>query len=200
MKIRILIISAIIFFSLTIKAQRFQGGVLAGINACQIDGDNWSGFNKLGLNFGAFVNTKFNDEWGGQLEIKYSGKGSSSGPFSTEPQLVSLRYIDIPILATYEIKKDLKIQGGISINYLFSGMYYAGEWFDDWDYPPTKYETAITCGVNYRYFESFDFNLRYSYSIMPVRTAYSTSSWGEGAWFNNYLTFALYFEIGSNGF
>ncbi len=178
------------------QAQRFKGGILGGINASQIDGDTWGGYYKIGLVGGAFVYTDFADKWGGQLEIKYSSKGSANGFNVPYPVKISLQYIDLPILATYKAIENLKIQAGVSINYLFVAKRYDGSWFDDWDFPPNSLETSLTFGINYRFFQTFDMNIRYSYSLLPIRAEVSTDSWGVGAWFNNVVTFALYFEIG----
>jgi hypothetical protein len=200
MKSRYLITLIAIFLSLAVSAQRFKGGILAGINACQIDGDNLSGYYKTGLLLGTFVNTEFKDKWGAQLELKYSGKGSSTPFDAAYPRKISLRYIDLPVLASFEAIENLKIQAGLSFNYLFGASYYEGTWYDafsdDNELPPNRFETALTFGVNYRFFRFADINARYSYSLMPVRSQYSTSSWGEGAWFNNVLSFAFYFNIG----
>jgi Outer membrane protein beta-barrel domain len=202
MKMRFQITLITVLFSLSLSAQRFNGGILAGLNACQIDGDNLSGFYKSGLLLGAFVKTDFVEKWGGQLELKYSGKGSSTPYDSPVVGKIRLSYIDMPVLASYEAVKNLKIQAGLSFNYLFSAAYYDCDWFDffddDVELPPNRFETAITFGINYTFFKFADINARYSYSLMPIRSAYSTSSYGEGAWFNNVLSFALYFNIGNS--
>ena len=187
----------LIFATSLLNAQRFKGGVIGGINASQIDGDTWAGYHKIGLVAGAYVKTDFVDKWGGQLEIKYSSKGSANAFSTAMPLLIQLRYIDLPILATYEAIDNLKVEGGISINYLFNAQHYDGVWSDEWDIEPSPLEAAITFGINYRFFQSFDMNLRYSYSLLPVRSKTSTDSFGRGAWFNNVFTFALYFEIGN---
>ena len=57
-------------------AQRFKGGVLLGICASQVDGDTYGGFDKVGLQGGVFVNTKFTKYWGAQMEIQYNAKGA----------------------------------------------------------------------------------------------------------------------------
>ena len=197
MKLRYIIALLSIFTVINVSAQRFNGGILGGLNASQIDGDHWGGYYKMGLVFGAFVNTDFRNNWGGQLEIKYSAKGSSTPRNYPEILMISLKYVDMPVLATYKVIDKLTLQAGVSFNYLFSAMYYDGDWFKDWDTEPKKFETALTLGINYKLFENFDVNARYSYSLMPVRSKYATSSWGEGAWFNNVLTFSVYYHIGN---
>jgi len=197
MKIKYFITLIGILIFINTSAQRFNGGVLAGLNASQIDGDHWAGYYKMGLNFGAFVNTDFQEKWGGQLEIKYSAKGSSTPANYPDIMMISLKYVDMPVLATYEAVDKLKIQAGVSFNYLFSAKYYEGDWFDDWDLEPEKIETSLVFGLNYRLFSKIDLNARYGYSILPIRSKLSTSSWGEGAWFNNVVSFAVYYNIGN---
>ena len=72
MKLQNLLIPFLLFFALSVNAQRFKGGILIGMNASQIEGDGWAGFYKGGLLAGAFVNTDLKDKFGAQLEIKYS--------------------------------------------------------------------------------------------------------------------------------
>lgn len=196
MRVRYILFSFFMIVSVALNAQRFHGGILAGINASQVDGDSWAGYYKTGLLLGAFVNTDLTQDWGGQLEIKFAGKGAATHPKSPILQKIRLNYIDVPVLAYYKPIEVLKIEGGLSFNYLYNAEYYDGDWMDTWDQEPNKFETAITFGVNYTFFQNFDINARYSYSLFPVRTKYSGSSLGEGAWFNNVLSFALYFHIG----
>lgn len=203
MKIRLILAVLFTLSTFTLNAQRFKGGVLAGVNASQIDGDTWAGFYKGGLVAGAFVYTDLQDKFGAQLEIKYSAKGSAPDPDSYDAgKKIRLNYIDVPVLGTYEVINNLKLQAGLSINYLFNAEYHDGAWFNNWPpgEEPSQFETALIFGLNYRFFQRFDFNLRYGYSLFPVRSKYTGSSWGEGAWYNQVATFALYFHIGQREF
>jgi opacity protein-like surface antigen len=195
MKLKITFLSITVIFTTIIEAQRFQGGILGGINATQIDGDYWGGYHKGGLNFGAFVTTNLKDKWGGLMEIKYSAKGSSNAS-PVELQMVSLRYIDIPVLATYQIKNKLQVQGGLSFNYLFNQMLFDGDWYKS-DRKYNKIESAIAAGIEYKVLQNVGLNLRYCYSFTPVLSKYSTSS-NEGSWFNNVLSFSVYLNINNN--
>lgn len=199
MKLKILFL--IVFFCLLLlpsQAQRFNGGILTGFNVSQVDGDRWSGYYQAGLVFGAFVNTEFREKFGGQLELKYSPKGSSNTFDPDYIRAIKLRYIDVPVLITYQATERLKIETGLSFNYLFSAKYYEDGWFDlqEWDVPPSKFETSFALGFNYKLREKVDVNVRYGYSLFPVRSRQSGSNFGQGAWFNNVLTFALYFHLG----
>lgn len=200
MKLRHLLLPVMFMLSVKASAQRFQGGILVGMNASQIDGDTWVGFFKGGILAGAFVNTDLQDKFGAQLEIKYSPKGSAPGSkHPNYPAKIRLNYIDVPIMGTYEAAKNLKLEGGLSFNYLYKAQYFDGAWFE-WDEGegPNSFETAILFGINYRFFQRFDLNLRWNYSLFPVRATYSGSPYSEGAWYNQVINFGLYFHIGPN--
>lgn len=196
MKTKFPIIYLFLFIVISVSGQRFKGGALVGINAAQIDGDHYSGFHKLGLLAGAFVNTDFTQKFGGQLEIKFSGKGSSNPPRSVEIKKIRLNYIDVPVLFYYKPKDLLKLEAGVSINYLYSAAYYNGGWSNNWVLEPNSLETALVFGVNYSLLRRVDVNVRYSYSMYPVRSRFSSSNFSEGAWFNNMLQFAFYINFG----
>jgi hypothetical protein len=40
-------------------SQQFEGGVLGGLTASQIDGDSYKGYNKVGIQAGAWVHRLF---------------------------------------------------------------------------------------------------------------------------------------------
>ena len=81
---------------------RFDGGPVAGINASQVQGDDYTGFNKLGLSGGAFIDIRNPDNyWGIRLEMHYAEKGSRRGgdpEVGTTTIELRMNYIDIPVL------------------------------------------------------------------------------------------------------
>jgi hypothetical protein len=197
MKYRSFVLLLLLLSSFTVKAQRFKGGILIGMNASQIEGDSYAGFYKGGLLAGAFVNTELRDKFGAQLEIKYSAKGSSTYKDDPNPLKIQLNYIDVPILGTYEAVENLKIEAGISFNYLFKAEYYQYTWYNEWyGDEPNSIETSLCLGINYAFFNRFDLNVRWNYSLFPVHSEYSGSDFGEGAWYNHVLNFGLYFHLG----
>ena len=56
---RIHILFILIFFHLFTFGQNFNAGGIIGINTSQVSGDNLSGFNKVGIRTGGFVNLEF---------------------------------------------------------------------------------------------------------------------------------------------
>lgn len=87
-------------FLATGAAQTFSGAVVAGLNACQIDGDDLAGFDKVGLTAGFVTTVKFKSAFTLNMDFLYSERGSRPDIFSPEydPNIeISLKYIEIPV-------------------------------------------------------------------------------------------------------
>jgi hypothetical protein len=177
-------------------AQRFSGGIVAGFNASQIDGDFFYGYNKAGLMGGAFVFTEFNEKWKGQMEIKYSAKGSATSKNDAQFQKNLLRYVEVPLILEYKIFKKVQLQAGASFGYLFYAKQDVGSGYENYAKELNPIETAICVGLNTSFFDPLNFNIRSSYSIFPIFDNYSGQSYGTGAWYNNVITFGIYYRIG----
>jgi hypothetical protein len=186
----------ILLMPLLVFSQRFQGGIVAGFNASQIDGDYFYGYNKAGLMGGAFVFTEFKDKWKGQMEIRYSAKGSATNKDNIEYQKNLLRYIEVPLIIEYKIFKKVQLQAGASIGYLFYAKQDIGSGYEDYEKKLKPMETAICAGLNASFLDPLNFNIRYSYSLFPVYENYPLESYGTRAWFNNVITFGIYYRIG----
>jgi len=83
--------------------ERFNAGVIFGLNASQIDGDYYKGFNKYGLTGGIRGITRLTPNFEFNVEILYSKKGSKifHNRFATpgramERRFIDLTYIDVP--------------------------------------------------------------------------------------------------------
>ena len=104
MRLRSLLTALGLLLCTTVMAQalRFDGGPVAGINASQVQGDDYTGFNKLGLSGGAFIDIRNPDNyWGIRLEMHYAEKGSRRGgdpEVGTTTIELRMNYIDIPVL------------------------------------------------------------------------------------------------------
>lgn len=191
-----------------LSAQRFSGGLLFGMTACQVDGDTYAGFNKIGIQGGMFVNTILYNNIGFQFELKYAGKGAQKVT-STDNILtykMSLHYIDLPVMITYTIEEHIVIDLGLVSGYLFArhgekdGYVYQDEDFEEF----RKIDFAWLAGVNYKITKNFIINARYSYSLRPIRnvevadTSYGligrTLGYTSGL-YNNFLTFGIYYQF-----
>jgi hypothetical protein len=196
----------IVFFFLILAssslAQKFNGGLLAGFTASQVDGDTYSGYNKAGFAAGAFVNRNINKTWSWQLELKLIQKGSHHVPDSLDPYdpvyRMHLNYAEVPIILNYHYKKKFIISAGIGIGYLFSFKEekdYFRLYEDAYRYY-IDYELSYNFGLSYKLTKKLVFGVGHSYSILPIRKHASGSvyKFNRGQ-YNNLISFTLFYQF-----
>jgi len=196
------------FVSINAYSQRFNGGILAGVTASQVDGDSYAGFDKLGLLGGVFVNTTLVNNIGAQIEIKYTGRGARKKTSEEDPDIykVSLHYIDIPVMLNLTVKEKIVTEAGLVTGYLFaaSGEDNGGKLPAESLAEFNKFDIAWLIGFRYKITDNISAGMRYSYSLRSVRDYANTAanySWIGNLFgynigdYNNYLTFGLYFQF-----
>ena len=105
-----LLIFALTFFIVvpaSVEAQgRFRGGLTAGLTASQINGDESTGYNKLGVTAGPRVEILLSKRTSTSLELLFSQRGSQSelvrdqlNPFNFS---LTVNYIDVPVQFHYK--------------------------------------------------------------------------------------------------
>lgn len=100
-----LILIFLIPFEALAQDTRFKGGILLGINASQIDGDEFGGFDKAGLNVGARFSGVVTPRMELSMDLLYSQRGSQARLTLDNriPQSkYSLHYVEVPFLFHYK--------------------------------------------------------------------------------------------------
>jgi opacity protein-like surface antigen len=198
MKQLILLISIVLLSASSLFAQTFGGGVIAGLSASQLDGDNWGGYNKAGLTIGIYTNTKLNKYIEAQLELRYVQKGSKSkGDDQSVFYLSKLNYIELPLFLKYKFLDKFSANIGVSIGYLQKATEDKDGIGDFPAEPPFKeYELSGLAGVEYQMTEQLFLNIRFNYSILPVRSHPGDQTFylNRGQ-YNNVLTFTVYYQL-----
>ncbi len=189
--------SIIIFFALlfltgtNLFSQNFNGGIIGGASATQISGDQLAGFNKSGLNIGAFVNLNTNKYSSWQMELKYIQKGSRKNVSKSDTTAESryiyrlrLNYIEIPVLFKYDLKGLSKFASDTSYHLINKlsfeiGLAYAvlvGSSEEDavmsktlYSPPFNKGDLSVLAGFYYEISDNVKLNFRWTGSILPVR-------------------------------
>ena len=185
------------FLTLSIQAQNFGGGLIAGVSTSQVAGDMLGGFNKIGLLAGAYTNLKIKENLQVQLEITYIEKGSRHPNLHKNTiQEITLSYVEVPISINLQQKENLGIELGILPAFIMSSK--MNDYFSEIEIAPTfeKYDFGIFAGINYQLSKKIILNSRISNSIIPIRPHVSgaTDRWNKGQ-YNTVLSFALHYNF-----
>jgi len=196
------IILSFLFLTHFSFSQTFGGGVFAGLSASQLDGDKSSGYHKAGLSFGIYTNAKLNDYIDAQMELKYVQKGSKwEEDNNTTFYQSKLNYIEIPVFLKYHFLGKFSANVGLAAGYLqksSENKNYVGD--EPADPPFDEFEFSGLAGVEYEIIDNLLFNIRFNYSILPVRDHPGDQTYflNRGQ-YNNVLTFAVYYQIANFG-
>lgn len=191
----------LVLLPLCVTAQQFHGGIIAGINGSQVDGDHFTGYNKLGFMAGFFVYRPLSERLDLQLELKYMGKGAAKKTTKTDfsEYKSQLHYIEMPVLLHYKLSEKFGGEAGIGFGYLFS---YAEK--DEYGKIPDEaavdfkpFELSSIIGFRYNVKPQLTVVLRYSYSILPILGSPGeiTYFFKRGA-YNNLFSLGVMYELG----
>ena len=165
-------------------AQKFSAGLIAGIAATQLSGDDLGGFDKAGLVAGGMVHTQVSERVYMAMEILYFQKGSrkNADPENADytSYLCKLNYFEVPILVQYKSLKRFTFEAGPTFGALLSS-YEEDEYGEIPDRREfNSFELGLAGGMKVQFAKDFNFIMRYGQSIMPVRDHVS----GETYYFN----------------
>lgn len=112
------------------SAQRFGMGVGIGGLLSQMDGDNFEGYDKLGLRLGVRGQAYISSKLDFAIEMNFEEKGSR---FENDPAIkssdksrkIALSYAEMPLMLRYFVwrRPGLYIEGGAAISYLLSSKF-----------------------------------------------------------------------------
>lgn len=181
---------------------RFFGGLVGGVNFTQVDGDTYSGYNKVGLNVGAIVQARVNNILGLSVEINYTQKGSHAISTSSSAALgtyiseykFKLNYMEIPVVLHILTNQRFHYEFGFSYARLinFSESLYAdpGVVIDPNVYYPRNDDFNIIGGLCYQFYNKWFIEGRFQYSLATIRDA-ERNPLGSGEEFNNVVSVRL---------
>jgi hypothetical protein len=215
----LIILSLLLIASNKAHSQRVLGAFSAGMNLSQVDGDEKYGFKKFGLNLGPSVIIPFgkNKKWSVTMELLFSQLGSrQSEEYSNDTPVDSsnagyydgyklkLTYVQVPVMVHFTDKRS--VAGGIGL--LYGQLVDAKEWEDYNDArglfqvetttlrsPYTTSDLEAIADVRIRLYKKLWLNIRYSYSVFPIRTREYTNPYYKTTetrkQYNNVITLRL---------
>jgi len=164
--------------------QRFKAGIVLGVTAAQINGDDSAEFNKLGFTGGLRAITILSEKSDVLIELLYSQRGSQTALSANSvlvQQVVHLDYIEVPILFNYKdwLADDdsyhkLHFHGGLSYGRLLNSRFEdspleeAAPFFRENDF---GWAAGVTFFVN----KNVGFSARYTRSINLLFKSNSTN-------------------------
>lgn len=176
----------------------FFGGLTLGGNFTQVDGDNFAGYNKVGINAGVVVFARLGERVAAGMELLYSQKGSRS----TKARLandqstvlvnyrIRLNYAEVPLTLNYFDNKKNHFGGGIAYAQLFSSKETYQDGFgakyeqDAKLYPFRKFDLNFLLHGSAHIWKGFYLNLRFQYSLLSIRNAHNFLT-GRAEQYNN---------------
>jgi hypothetical protein len=201
---------AILFLANWASAQRFEGGLLAGFNATQVEGVavygyNINGYHKPGILAGFFVQTDIAPAIFSGIEIKYSQKGSRKKIKENDPDprkyIMRLGYVDVPIFMGFRTNDRGAVIAGISAGYLIHAMEYNeyGKFPEEDLHPFNSFDLQPFIGFQFDMLDQVKLDLRFALSVLPIRGksgGEATSYYWQNNQFNNVISLAAYYNFG----
>ncbi|MCX8080305.1 MAG: PorT family protein [Bacteroidia bacterium] len=210
---KIFILIPIVFCSWAVAQSNglfFIPGIAAGVNGCQIHGDDQSGYRKAGLYAGADVRFSVKDKNMFQIGLFYSEKGSQKNQNPEKNDFtfyhIHLRYVEMPV-TYYRILSEKKyfLSFGIYSAYLIN--YFEYNEYGNWTgaYPFKKMEFGINAGLGKFLTDKIVLECRFGNSFLPIRE-YGIRSTGiyypnpvarifNRGLYNNIVTIELYYRF-----
>jgi hypothetical protein len=199
-----------------VPSMHIRGGIIFGINAAQIDGDDYAGYHKVGLNFGFYGQIPVSKKFFISTEILYSEKGAKNPITPNLPVQFWYtwrnQYAEIPLLVHYQDKKAFNVGVGFSYSRVV-GEQLSVKGLDPIPTPicaggntPVdsgslntfclkRNDFDVIAEANYIPLKHLEINVRYAYSIFPMGY-YANSNFINRSMHNNLLSFRLMFVFG----
>ena len=197
-----LIILLLTITSLTGFAQRFEGGALIGLNASQVDGDNYSGYHKPGVALGGFVQTNLSRTIYAGMELKLMQKGSRNiDSLATDGQIkyiMRLNYVDLPVYLGIRTSERISLLAGVSPGYLISGREYNdyGKLTEQDQKAFSEFDLQGLLGFRFQFTKRLFVDLRGAYSVLPIRKQKGDPLWyWRSNQFNNLLSTTVLYRL-----
>lgn len=186
-------ILASFLFPLYLSGQNVGAGLSLGTNFCQVDGDFFKGYNKIGINAGGYAWYDFDERISLQAEILYSVKGARANTGGLGVYHLRLNYVDFPIIGNYRIIGDydlgFSIQAGLVPGYLLFAKLGPSGLITTVTQNYRKLSTEVSAGISADLAPKISAFARWHYSIRDISAfADPTTSFKQT---NHYVTFGL---------
>ena len=180
-------------------AQGFKAGLIGGLSATQVAGDQLSGFDKLGVVGGGFVYTPVSEKSSVQMEIIYIQKGSRKPlvAATNEYYLMRLSYIEVPLVFRYNAYPRFIVEAGASAGVLVFSEEEDQNGTQNHRPPFHEFDYCLNFGLNYSLNKTWSLNARFSNSFVPMRdfeTGFSFMNFENGQ-YNTVVAVTMHYQF-----
>jgi len=184
------------------QVKGFSGGFFAGGVTSQVDGDNYSGYNKFGIDIGVFTRFNFDKKWFGTLELSYINKGSRfEDAVAYKCYKLVVNYIEMPIYVTFKpkhIKKitQLSFDVGLAPAVLVNAKEDTKclEPIEPKYYNVRRFDVSTLVGANWNFTNNIKIGVRFLYTVIPIKDNEPFNFYKSGS-YNNVLVLNLFYTI-----
>jgi len=190
MNLRLLTL-CLLLASFSLEAQTFKAGLILGLNASQIDGDDVGGYSNPGLRAGIRASTMLrNEKLQLDTDMLFSQRGSR--PSANEVNIIGLDwsfrmdYVEVPITLRYsdwyvEDGDYYKVyaKGGLSYGRFFRSKHSDLSPFRNIDEYINNNDVSITAGMGVYLKKHLQAEINYTRSIFPFYVRQVGLPWGR---------------------
>ena len=190
MNLRLLTL-CLLLASFSLEAQTFKAGLILGLNASQIDGDDVGGYSNPGLRAGIRASTMLrNEKLQLDTDLLFSQRGSR--PSANEVNIIGLDwsfrmdYVEVPVTLRYsdwyvEDGDYYKVyaKGGLSYGRFFRSKHSDLSPFRNIDEYINNNDVSITAGMGVYLKKHLQAEINYTRSIFPFYVRQVGLPWGR---------------------
>lgn len=182
------------------QGQALQVALYGGINVSQVQGDIYTGFNKLGFNAGIWVNRLIDKQFYWQAELKYGTRGVYEGPNDNNQSLYKSSYhiLELPLSVNYLFDEKIKVELGTSPEVLLTTFFWdENGLMDRATYPDNRrVGLSVFAGIGYWFSERMMAGIRYTNSAVPFRDPEEWNNSQYRGYFHNAISVSLAYRLG----
>lgn len=165
---KLILLVAIALFAFNVNAQGVDFGVKAGANFASIGGDDTDDLStRTSFHFGVTAGISVSDNFSVQPELVYSAQGASMDFDGFEADL-KLDYLNLPIMAQFQVADGFSIEVGPQFGFLMSAKIEADGEEEDIKDDVKGLDLAAGVGVNYAMASGLNFGARYNLGLSNV--------------------------------
>lgn len=177
-------------------------GLYGGITASQVTGDTYTGFQRIGVNAGGFMNQYIDANIYWQVELKYVTRGVYKGPEDYDPTLYrsTYHYVELPLSVHYLNNEKYLLELGISPEVLLYATYEDGYGeLNPSSYPENRtFGLSVFVGFGYWFSKKMGVNMRYTNSAIPFRDPQEWNNAQYKGYFHNVISLSLTYRFKHN--